>query len=597
MSFRVGLLFLSQFLIRNKMAYKIGKKVVIDRNCNVNARKVTAKSGVVEQWLTVCGKIRTDKIVCRLKNYTDINGTLLSKDGNVDACNIFAKRIQGNLLLASNIEANLITSETISANTLCGNLLLVEELCEKTANAGILVNCNVCVAQTLKAPLVEGNVELFGNLKITDALYVDRILECTPGNGVCIGLQNGEAGLVASTVVTDALCNPVIDASFSGDAAWQSFEITNGGGPITTLYLDMTRNFGFANTPMEAKIYNGVGTGGALLANVTEPSYNGGAFDFSSANLNLVNGFYTLQMDYPPNNLDNYTWHGRTSQPGDPMSSISDTTLNLSVFTITEAGVKVFPNNAIIPKISSNAICAIQDTILVTGNLVPSEGNVYNLGNATNKWANVYAKELIVCGNTNLVGNVVVNGNGNIIVPKLFVDELCSKSSDEVNVNANVVVNGNIVVTGNLCGNIETNLINQKSETGNLCINGNVKINGNLYAQPQSFHKFGFAEHPDQVVLAGNASPDLCTWATYDGINIQTIGMSFNKSTSGITDILEFDYPVPLNRAARTGFVLFADDSKSVVESNVNTRYRVTVTGNVPSLAVVTFMFMISVNT
>ena len=98
-----------------------------------------------------------------------------------------------------------------------------------------------------------------------------------------------------------------------------------------------------------------------------------------------------------------------------------------------------------------------------------------------------------------------------------------------------------------------------------------------------SFHKSRVRSHPDMIAISGEVFSDVCTWATYDGKDIVTLSMVFNKSSSGIDDVVEFDFPVPLQRDASPGFIHFVDQ-RVVVEETSKTRYRVYVrqSGNVP---------------
>ena len=81
----------------------------------------------------------------------------------------------------------------------------------------------------------------------------------------------------------------------------------------------------------------------------------------------------------------------------------------------------------------------------------------------------------------------------------------------------------------------------------------NIQIRNNLDSREtqnitSSFHKSGVDSHSDMVAIEGNLPVDVITWATYDGKDIVTLSMKFQKSSSGVDDVLEFDWPIQLNR-------------------------------------------------
>jgi hypothetical protein len=213
--------------------------------------------------------------------------------------------------------------------TVCGNLVL-DSLVAKSNNT-IDLHGDLQMQNDM---IVRGNVQIQGS-----KLNVDNICEFTPGNGVCIGPDPGTAA-VATTLNPDA----TQEGSVTGDAIWQSFVITD---TITVgiVNAQVARLMGFTNASMEARIYQGVGTGGTLLGNVLLANYNGGDIDFSALNLELTPGNYTLQLDYPINNLNNYVWLGHAKLPGEPIGSSSLLTLHLTINVFTNGGLKVTATN------------------------------------------------------------------------------------------------------------------------------------------------------------------------------------------------------------------------------------------------------------
>lgn len=266
-------------------------------------------------------------------------------------------KINGNLQVQSNICVPNLFADYISEKTL-GHDTIIQN--DTKINGNLCVNGhgqftgNLCVP-TMKTNYIKekeldhgvtvcNNMTVQGNVKIAGSrLNVDQIMECTTANGVCIGPLGGFQ-TIATTIVDGEL------GSVTGDAVWQCFEVLVEA-TLTKIDVQMCRLPGFANTPMKAIIYQGCGTGGMLIGQVCSPSYNGGIIDFSFLGLALTPGLYTLQMDYPPNNLSNYQWIGHETILGEPSGGASNLTLHLEICTLTNGGVKVNAFNTCVKNI------------------------------------------------------------------------------------------------------------------------------------------------------------------------------------------------------------------------------------------------------
>ena len=181
---------------------------------------------------------------------------------------------------------------------------------------------------------------------------------------------------------------------------------------------------------------------------------------------------------------------------------------------------------------SGNAVIEVSDTaatVAVTGNLIPSTANVSTLGNATNRWANLF-----VSGNSIYLGNLILKENpanvfvvyladgvtqANIDVGNVDVSAITSGTSTigiygtgqaymSVNGNANVLlasntsvlVNGAFSATGNISGgnlNITGNIV----DTGALTII--TGSNGNIALEPNGT---GIVTTPSSISATGNVS-------------------------------------------------------------------------------------------
>lgn len=133
-----------------------------------------------------------------------------------------------------------------------------------------------------------------------------------------------------------------------------------------------------------------------------------------------------------------------------------------STFTFNEAtGVLAVPN------------------VSVTGNIIPSVSNTYNLGNANYRFNNLYlAGNTIILGNATIAANattlILTNPNGDV----LEIDPAGVDTIGNVTALGNVVSQSNISAVGNITGgNISTG--GTLSATGNIS-GGNIATAGDL---------------------------------------------------------------------------------------------------------------------
>jgi len=84
------------------------------------------------------------------------------------------------------------------------------------------------------------------------------------------------------------------------------------------------------------------------------------------------------------------------------------------------------------------------------GNLIPTTGNTYTLGNVTNPWASLY-----VSGNTIYLGNVVLTATGNAFTINGNTVPVANGNATfgSVSTTGNVNVGGQISAAGNVTGN------------------------------------------------------------------------------------------------------------------------------------------------
>lgn len=146
----------------------------------------------------------------------------------------------------------------------------------------------------------------------------------------------------------------------------------------------------------------------------------------------------------------------------------------------------VFDGNVTVNNLSvtgSFALSTINNptfTGTVTGNLIPSANAVYNLGNATNQW-----KDLYLSGNTMYIGSAQISASGaNIVLPATVqIGNATLTASGNtlalppditattLTLSGNASIAGNTSLTGNVTVSNATTLSGNTSITGNLVAN------------------------------------------------------------------------------------------------------------------------------
>lgn len=382
--------------------------------------------------------------------------------------------------------ANLCISNDfiIKGNADVGNLV-VPQLTGNIVSDKIITS-NICESQVDNGIKVVGNMHTHGNSTVCGEMAVDLIVEKTMTNKVCIGKELGQ------TIVACTFSDATEPQTAVGDSVWQSFEIQDVLF-LSKINIEMERTDDFIGDAIQCRIFNGVSTHLVdLLGSIQVNSYNGGDIDFSSLGLVLTPGAYTVQMDYPysqPLNPINYIWYGHTRiewEPQEPPSSVSNTTLHLTIYTLDNGGIKVGPYRTCVFDFLKlefpDANCDMQIV-----NLDPENGRQpYLQSNGfidiiTNCDGNIDDRTLSFddqfdFSNMNTFDNVCAN--------IIRTDEFSSKSNAmTITINSNIYINDTIVVGGCVCANIlQTDFINSKGNTGNgnvsiIEINGNNEIN------------------------------------------------------------------------------------------------------------------------
>ena len=172
---------------------------------------------------------------------------------------------------------------------------------------------------------------------------------------------------------------------------------------------------------------------------------------------------------------------GNTNIIANIISSIPDPLI------LNKVCANILQTNLLEPKLTGAG------AIIVNGNLIPSLNDVFTLGNATNKFANIFTQDIstqniTIHGDQNVLGNVTIGGQttlSNVTIENLSVNNVTSENET---INGNLLVNGsslfnsNVIMDANLCITQTLFVDNIKSKTGNnIVLNSDVYINGNLF--------------------------------------------------------------------------------------------------------------------
>jgi hypothetical protein len=448
-------------------------------NIQIPNSQITANTGSFNGSVEVKKDLCTDLIKPRQGNVININGSLFEHDGNIFAKtfigNIQAKELCVPNFITSNVRSKthdpiLIQSATQFDQPAIFSNIAVDQICriasldhitikdQSIFNSNVTMTANLMVSKIKALPsnssmVVCGNVEFQDQVRIGSAiydqiitsnvlanticsmndifvvqgntaidakplrdeanvcqpsqLYVDRITERNFAKGLCLGYPKG--GVQFFTNLTSDTSNNVM-----GDALWQSFQVPFDL-VLSSLKPQIIRAAGFENTPMEAQIFEGIGTGGNLVGSVIIPSYNGGSIDFSALNLELLEsvGNYTLLLDFPVTNLSNYLWLGHEKQPGESDGADSLATLHIEAFLQSNGVVKINPMETCI----ENKLKLEFEECDLTFNSSEKEKGAFgegfvNVDFSDQSGAIVHNKQIPMVSNVGNVGDLLVH-NGN----------------------------------------------------------------------------------------------------------------------------------------------------------------------------------------
>ena len=209
--------------------------------------------------------------------------------------------------------------------------------------------------------------------------------------------------------------------------------------------------------------------------------------------------------------------------------------------------------------ITANTICtdeikgATDSDVLLSGNLIPSQDDVFSIGNIDNKVSSIFVQDLTVCGS--LMGNVNVDlGNvSNLSVDVLTANSVCTAELKPMMSGEIISLGGNIIpsqdgtfVIGNANAKVGSIFVNDITVCGqilgNVDIGANIDLGnvGNIGADVIEANTVCVNIEIQADVINEKTSD---TGVTIDGVVIQDANVT---SSVASTDILEvntlFDY-------------------------------------------------------
>lgn len=193
---------------------------------------------------------------------------------------------------------------------------------------------------------------------------------------------------------------------------------------------------------------------------------------------------------------------------------------------------------------NSNIVTVTGTSVNFAGNLIPTTDVTYSLGNATNRWNNLY-----LSGNTIILGDATISeANGNVLLPNvIYVGNVPIQSNGNSITFSGAEFDGNLLAANANLGNVASAnffvgdgglLTNVAGGTGNTIVSGNsnvvVTANGNVTTSV-SGNANVLTVSGNGITVNGNVSASLLTGTltTAAQPNITSIGTLTDLNITG----------------------------------------------------------------
>jgi filamentous hemagglutinin len=377
---------------------------------------VTATGNITGGNLLTGGLISATSTITSAANITGGNlltGGLISATSTItSAANITG----GNVLTGGLISA---TSTITSAANITGGNVLTGGLITATGN---ITGANLILTTGIIDGPAAGRITINGSDIDTD-FAVDGD---TLANVFYVDAGTGTASFGSSTQVTNAIVNFAVTTSIK----------TPVGNTAQRPATGVTGMLRFNTTTNALEIYNNTeweSVGVPAFTVIADQQFNG---DGSTVTFTLGSSQTTNSCIVSINGV---------VQIPTLAYSVSTTTLTfteapLSGDVIDVRQITTTTTVTAISNTSGNAVIEISDTsatVAVTGNLIPSTDNVSTLGNATNRWANLF-----VSGNSIYLGNLILKENPANVFVVYLADGVTQANIDVGNVDVSAITSG-----------------------------------------------------------------------------------------------------------------------------------------------------------
>lgn len=401
--------------------------------------------------------------------------------------------------LVSNLNANLLQGRTTTSSR-TPNAIVNRDGTGGFAACGVVANC-IRANDNL---ISDANATIGGNLSANNISYGGRITgtQVRIGNDAGLTLQGVNSIAIGAGAATTSQGNNsiVINATGSNleNTTANSFvvkPIRNDANAtsIALYYDDATGEITYANS------------GGGGSANVVSipPIYFTAPIDAN--NQSFSNSFLE---SYTSNTDITLFYNGALLE--NTLYSLSGDTLTINTYLKTGDTVDIVRQfagnvNNVSSTYGNTEVAAYLETG-VAGNIIPATGDTYNLGNATNRWNDLY-----LAGNSIFIGGIEISTDGTA-----------------------VLIGNNRAITEDINGNIDA--------IGSIAANGNITSNATMSADQMTANLFtGDGGGLSNVTVSeqpsvGNGTSSL-DFITQDGEATFTIGGTSNIVTVSLTGL------------------------------------------------------------
>ena len=403
----------------------------VDATGNVSGGNLVTSGDVTTNTVTATGNVTAPFFI------GNVDGTLALFSGNVTA-NYFLGNVDG---------ATAVFSGNVTANTFIGNIQ--GNIDAGGANTNIQFNDDDILAGDANFTFDKATAQV----TISGSLVVDNVVingdDITSlGSELVINTVGGDINF---RVAGDSVANLLVVDAGSDTVLISTGAATTGAalkvGTTDSILIPVGNTFQRPGTPVTGMIrfnttinaleYYDIDSwesAGTQFTIVTADTFNGDGstvtFTLSedsttAATIVAING--VVQQ---PTTAYSVSGNVLTFTEAPEASDVIDA--RLLVTTTTVVGIQNVSGNAVIE------VLPTADTVQITGNVLPSSSNVYNLGSNALRW-----NELFLEGNTITLGNVVIkNTSGNTI------GFFGPNGSTPATLDANVEVVGDSIASG-----------------------------------------------------------------------------------------------------------------------------------------------------